>query len=106
MRYPKIPKEVKYDDKKYKNQLLDIELTFRGYVGEPLLNPCRGYSHTKSPLTIHVNDLGFQGNHANPRNIRENYRADPANARLYGIFTGHKNVGMITGGGKIGISVV
>ena len=52
---------------------------------------------------IQVIDLRFQADHITPKKIQlfQEYRADPANARLYVIFTRRREIELISDGNKL-----
>ena len=67
------------------------------------MNPFIKYDDVKNIYPIQVIDLRFQVDYINPKKIQlfEEYRADPANARLYLILIRHREIKMISDGNKI-----
>ena len=57
----------------------------------------------KNIYPIQVIDLSFQVDHINPKKIQlfEEYRNDPANARLLLILIRHREIKMVSDGNKI-----
>ena len=67
------------------------------------MNPFINYVDVKNIYPIQVIDLRFQVDHINPKKIKlfEEYRADPANARLFLILIRQREIKMISDGNKI-----
>ena len=67
------------------------------------MNPFIKYDDVKNTYPIQVIDLRFQVDHINPKKIQffEEYRADPANARLFLILIRHREIKMVSDGNKI-----
>ena len=57
----------------------------------------------KTKYPIQVIDLGHQVDHISPKKIQlfEEYRNDPANARLFVILIRHRQIEMLSDGNKI-----
>ena len=57
----------------------------------------------KTKYPIQVIDLNFQVDHVTPKKIQlfEEYRADPANAKLFIILTRSREIEMISDGNKL-----
>ena len=68
-----------------------------------LLKPFINYTDVKNSYPIQVIDLRFQVDHINPKKIQlfEEYRNDPANARLFLILIRHREIKMVSDGNKI-----
>ena len=103
IRYPKDAVDVDYDANKYLDQYRDIELFFKEYVREPLLNPFISYPDVRSKYPFQVIGLRYQVEYNNPIKIQlfEEYRANPANARLFMVLIRHREIMMISDGMKI-----
>ena len=88
---------------KYLDQYRDLEMFYKEYVGEPLLSPFISYPDVKDFYPLQVIDLRFQPDHISPKKIQlfEEYRNDPANARLFLILIRHREIKMISDGNKI-----
>ena len=76
---------------------------YKEYVGEELLNPFISYPDMKDKYPIQVIDLRFQADHITPKKIQlfVEYRADPANARLYVILIRRREIDFISDGNKL-----
>ena len=85
VRHPRDGVLTNYNENDIFDQYKDLKLFYIEYVGEQLLNPFVSYPDMKSKYPIQVIDLRFQPDHMIPKKIQlfEEYRADPANARLY-----------------------
>ena len=103
IRYPKDAVDTEYGVNNYLDQYRDIESFFKEYVGEPLLKPFISYPDVKTKYPFQVIDLRYQVDHINPKKIQlfEEYRADPANARLFMVLIRHREIMMISDGMKI-----
>ena len=103
IRYPKDAVDTEYGVYNYFDQHRDIESFFKEYVGEPLLKPFISYPDVKTKYPFQVIDLRHQVDHINPKKIQlfEEYRADPANARLFMVLIRHRELVMISDGNKI-----
>ena len=101
VRYPKDSVNVNYTKNDYLDQYRDIKLFYKEHLGEPLLKPFINYTDVKNTYPIQVIDLRFQVDHIKPKKIQhfEEYRANPANARLFLILIRHKK--MVSDGNKI-----
>ena len=60
IRYPRDSVLTNYDLTNYRDQYKDVELFYKDYVGEELLNPFITYPHMKNNYPIQVIDLRFQ----------------------------------------------
>ena len=67
------------------------------------MSPCISYTDMKSKYPIQVIDLRFPADHITPKKIQlfEEYRAPPANARLYVILFRRREIKMISDGNKL-----
>ena len=67
------------------------------------MNPFASYPEIKTKYPIQVIDLRFQADHITPKKIQlfEEYRADPANARLYVILIRRREIELISDGNKL-----
>ena len=102
MRYPRDDVLTNYSENDYIDQYKDLKLFFKEYVGEELLNPFVSYPEIKIKYPIQTIDLRFQADHITPKKIQlfEDYRADPANARLYVILIRRREVELISDGNE------
>ena len=103
IRYPKDAVDLDYASNNNLDQYKAIELFFKEYVGEPLLSPFISYPDVKTKYPFQVIDLRYQVDHINPKKIQlfEEYRANPANARLFMVLIRHREIMMISDGMKI-----
>ena len=87
----------------YIDQYRDLKLFCKVYVGEELLTLFVSYTDMKNKYPIQVIDLRFQADHITPKKIQlfEEYRADPANARLYVILIRRREIEFISDGNKL-----
>ena len=102
-RYPRDSVLINYPENDYIDQYRDLKLFYKEYVGEELLNPFISYPDMKDKYPIQVIDLRFQADHITPKKIQlfEEYRADPANARLYVILIRRREIELISDGNKL-----
>ena len=84
-RYPRDSVLTNYAENDYIDQYRDLKLFYKEYVGEELLSPFVSYTDMKNKYPVQVIDLRYQADHITPQKIQlfEEYRAEPANARLY-----------------------
>ena len=103
IRYPRDGILINYKENDYIDQYKDLKLFFKEYVGEELLNPFVSYPDMKTKYPIQVIDLRFQADHITPKKIQlfEEYRSDPANARLYVILIRGREIELISDGSKL-----
>ena len=92
-----------YREKDYIDQYRDLKLFYKEYIGEELLSPFVSYTDMKNKYPIQVIDLRYQADHITPQKIQqfEEYRADPANARLYVIIIRRREIEFISDGNKL-----
>ena len=76
---------------------------YKDYVGEDLLNPFITYPDMKNKSPIQVIDLRFQVDHITPKKTQwfEEYRANPASARLFVILIRQREMEMTSNGNKL-----
>ena len=76
---------------------------YKEYVGEELLNPFISYPDMKTIYPIQVIGLRFQVDHISPKKMQsfEEYRADPANAKLFIILIRRREIEMMSDGNKL-----
>ena len=103
IRYPRDGVLINYPENDYIDQYKDLKLFYKEYVGEELLNPFVSYTDMKDKYPIQVIDSRFQADHITPKKIQlfEEYRADPANARLYVILIRRLEIELISNGNKL-----
>ena len=92
-----------YAENDYIDQYRDLKLFYKEYVGEELLTPFVSYTDMKNKYPIQVIDLRFQADHITPKKIQvfQDYRAAPANARLYVILIRRREIEFISDGNKL-----
>ena len=102
-RYPRDSVLINYPENDYIDQYRDLKLFYKEYVGQELLNPFISYPDKKDKHPIQVIDLRFQADHITPKKLQlfEEYRADPANARLYVILIRRREIEFISDGNKL-----
>ena len=102
-RYPRNSVLTNYAVNDYIDQYRDLKLFYKEYVGEELLNPFVSYTDMKNKYPIQVIDLRFQPDHITPKTIQlfEEYRAAPANARLFVILIRRREIELISDGNKL-----
>ena len=83
-KYPRDSVLMNYEEKDYIQQYKDLNLFFRDYVGEPILNPLISYPDMKTKYPIEIIDLRHQPDHITPKKIQlfQEFGTDPDNARL------------------------
>ena len=103
VRYPRDAVLTNYDQNDYLDQYKDVKLFFKEYIGEELLYPFISYPDMKNKYPIQVIDLRFQVDHITPKKIQlfEEYRANPANAKLFIILIRRREIEMISDGNKL-----
>ena len=102
-RYPRDSVLTNYAENDYIDQYRDLKLFYKEHVGEELLSPFVSYTDMKNKYPIQVIDLRFQADHITPKKIQlfEEYRAAPANARLYVILFRRREIELIADGNKL-----
>ena len=102
-RYPRDSVLINYPENDYIDQHRDLKLFYKEYIGEELLNPFVSYPDMKDKYPIQVIDLRFQADHITPKKIQlfEEYRADPANARLFVILMRRREIEFISDDNKL-----
>ena len=102
-RYPRESVLTNYAENDYIDQYRVLKLFYKEYVGEELLSPFVSYTDMKIKYSIQVIDLRYQADHITPEKIQlfEEYRADPANARLYVMLIRRKEIELISDGNKL-----
>ena len=85
------------------DQYRDLKYFYKKYVGEELLNPFISYPDMKNNYPIQVIDLRFQVDHITPKRIQlfQDYRTNPANAKLLIILVRGREIEMILDGNKL-----
>ena len=103
IRYPRDAVLTNYNQKDYSDRYKDVKLFYKEYVGEELLNPFLSYPDMKTKYPIQVIDLRFQADHITPKKIQlfEEYRANPAIAKLFIILIRRREIEMISDGNKL-----
>ena len=103
IRYPRDAVLTNYDLNDYLDQHKDVKLSYKEYVGEEILNPFLSYPDMENKYPIQMIDLRFQVDHITPKKIQlfEEYRADPAHARLFVIIIRRTEIEMISRGDKL-----
>ena len=103
VRYPRDAILTNYTLNDFLDQYKDVSLFYKEYIGEELLDPFISYPAMKTKYPIQVIDLRFQPDHITPKKIPlfEEYRANPANAKLFIILFRRREIEMISDGNKL-----
>ena len=85
MQFPRDSVLINYGEKDNTDQNRYLKLFYKDYVGEELMNPFTSYPDMKNEYPFQVIGLRFQADHITPEKIQlfEEYRNDPANARIF-----------------------
>ena len=83
--YPRDSGLINHEENDYIQQYKDLELFWKKYIGEPILNPLVSYPDMKTKYPIEMIDLRYQSDHIIPKKIQifHEYATDPDNARLF-----------------------
>ena len=83
-RYPRDSVLINYEEIEYIQQYRELELLFKVYIGEPILNPFISYPDRKTKYPIEIIDLRHQPDHIAPKKIQlcQEYGTDRDNAWL------------------------
>ena len=103
VRYPRDGVLTNYNQNDYLEQNKDVELFYKEYVGEQLMNPFLSYPDMKDKNPNQVIDLRFQVDHITPKKIQlfEECNIDPNSAKLYIISIRRREIEMISDGNKL-----
>ena len=101
--YPRDGVLTNYPENDYIDQNKDLKLFFKEYVGEEQLNPFVSYPEIKTKNPIQVIDRRFQSDHITPKKTQlfEEYRENPANARLNVILIRRREFELISDGNNL-----
>ena len=102
-RYPRDSVLTDYNLNDYIDQYRDLNLFYKEYVGEELLNRSVSYTDIKTKYPIQVIDLRYQADHITPKKIQlfEEYRDNSNSARMYVILIRRREIEMISDGNKL-----
>ena len=109
VRYPKSPILINYDANKYLDQNRDLKLYYKEDVGEHMLAPIISYDEMKNNNPFQIFDFRFQVDHISPKKFKlfQEYHDNPVITIIYKNLIKHREIKMISDGGKIiGIEVV
>ena len=113
IRYPKVPIETNYTEKKYLDRYRDPKLFYKDYSGESLSNPFIGYLDMNTFYPIQVIDLRFQIEYKTPKKTRlfEEFETEgyepPEHTTVYVILIKHREIKMTSDKYKItGIELI
>ena len=103
LRYPRDSVLINYDENNYIQQYKDLNLFWKEYIGEPILNPLISYLDMKTKYPIEIIDLRHQSDHITPKKIQlfHEYGTDPDNARLFLILIRRREIELISDGNKL-----
>ena len=101
-RYSKDNVDFDYASNDYVDQYWDLELFYKEYVGEELLNPSISYTDMKNKYPVQAIYLRFLIDHVTPKEIQlfEDYRGATNTARLFMISIRHRKIKMISDGNE------
>ena len=102
-RYPRDSVLINYEENDCIQQYNDLNLFFREYIGEPILNPLVSYPDMKTRHPIEKIDLRLQPDHIAPKKIQflQENGTDPDNARFFLIFIKRREKELISDGNKL-----
>ena len=102
-RYPRDSVLVNYEENDYIQQYKDLKLYWKGYIGEPILNPLISYLDMKHKYPIEIIDLRHQFDLITPKKIQlfHEYGTDPDNARLFLMIIRQRKIELISDGNKL-----
>ena len=102
-RYPRDSVLINYEENDYIQQNKDLNLFWKEYIGEPILNPLVSYPDMKRKYPIEIIDLGHQYEHITPKKIQifHEYGTDPDNGRLFLLLIRRKEIEIISNGNKL-----
>ena len=102
-RYPRDSILINYEENDYIQQHKDLNLCWKEYIGEPILNPFISYTDMKTKYPIEIIDLRHQSGHITPKKIQllHEYGTEPDNARLFIILIRRREIELISDGNKL-----
>ena len=103
LRYPRDNILINYEEKDYIQQYKDLNLFYRGYIDEPILNPLISYLDMKTKYPIEIIASRHQSDHIISKKIQlfHEYGTDPDNARLFIILIRRREIELISDGNKL-----
>ena len=103
VRYPGDVVLTNFEENSYLDQYRDINLFYKEFVGEQLLNPYISYTDLKNFYSIQVIDLRFQVDHITSKKIQlfEEFSEDVDNERFMIIRIRRREREMISDGNKL-----
>ena len=101
-RYPRDSVLINYEDNDFFQQYKDLNLFWKEYIGEPILNPLISYPDMKTKYPIETIDLRHQSDHITPKKIQlfHEFGTDPDNARLFLVIIRRREIELISDGNK------
>ena len=102
-RYPSDSVVINYEEIDYLQKYKDLNLFWKEYIGEPILNPFISYTDMKTKDPIEIIDLQHQSDHITPKKIQLFHEngTDPDNARLFLILIRRIELELISDGNKL-----
>ena len=102
-RYPRDSLFKNYEENDYIEQYKNLELVFKNYIGEPIINPFISYPDMETKYPIEIVALRHQSDHVTPKKIQllQEYGAEPDNARLFLILVRLREIELISDGNKL-----
>ena len=94
---------INYEENDNIQQYKNLKIFWKGYIGEPILNPLISYLDMKTNYPIEIIDLRNQSDHIIPKKVQifHQYGTDPDNARLYVILFRRSEIELISDGNKL-----
>ena len=102
-RYPKNDVNLQVSGNDFSDHYRVAKLFYREKIGRGLFIFSVPYPDMKNVNPVQVNDIRHQLDHLTPKKIQlfEEYRADPAYARIYVILIRHREMKMVSDRNKI-----
>ena len=102
-RYPRERVLINYEENDYIQQYKGLQLFYREYIGEPILNPLISYLDMKTKYPIEIIDLRHQSDYITPKKIQlfHEYGTYPDNARLFIILIRRREIELISDGNQL-----
>ena len=101
-RYPRDSVLINYEENDYIQQYKDLQLFWKEFIGEPILNPFISYRDMKTKYPIEILDLRHQPDYITPKKFQlfHEYGTDPDNARLFSNLIRRREIELISDGNK------
>ena len=102
-RYPRYSLPIYYEDRKYIEQYKDLNLFFKDFMGEPILNLFKTHPDVKTKHPKGIMDLRHQPDHITSKKLQlfQEYAADPKNDRFFSILFRRREIELINDESKL-----